>query len=515
MKNIFLCLLCIGFSALSIAQDSLNMKRMAVLSGMGSGYNDVWGYRHGSEEFAVIGSKTAVNIVNVTECGNPTLVHQWIDGSNTDWRDIKDYGDYIYSVCDVYCSEGLEIINKNDFSQSQNSTIFQRAHNLFVDKDSGRLYVFGSNTSYHGVFIYDIKTDPSTPVLIKNVKFRELPGEAVDGNYYIHDGYVKNDTAYLNHGYQGMRIWDMRDVNNIYRIGETDANGGYNHSCWKHPSEPYIYLAEEVPQGRPMYVYDISDETDPYIVHTFKDPLEAPTYTNNRPHNPLVYLDRLYISYYHDGLQVYDLSNPALPEKIGYYDTYIENNGNGYPNMSYSGAWGTFPFLPSGCLLVSDRTHGLSTIKMTIAPEASNRIAGADLVIDNPDKGIVFITPDDKYFRITVDTNGDLNTVNIGVAPTEKMEVINSNLQFESSNFGVVLRNPDGKYYRVGIDNSGQLTSTIISFNAIGVNIILQSEDVYFSQYRGGLILKNTNAECYHFTLGDNGVTELVLIDCD
>ncbi len=514
MKNILLCLVCIGFSVISFAQDSLNMKRMAVLSGLGDDYNDVWGYRHGTEEFAVIGSNTAINIVNVTDCGNPILANQWVDGSSVIWRDFKEYGDFIYGVCDgSACGEGLQVINKNDYTHTQSLAQFRSAHNIFIEKESGRLYVYGSNTSAHGVYVYDIATDPENPTLLKNVKFRDLPGESSNGNYYIHDGYVKNDTAYFNHGYPGLKIWDMRDLNNVYRIGDTEANGGYNHSGWKHPSAPYLYVAEEVPIGRPMYVYDISDPTEPFITHTFKDPLEAPTFTENRPHNPFVKLNRLYISYYHDGFQVYDVSVPELPEQIAYYDTFDGNNGNGY--SGYDGAWGAYPFLPSGCLLASDITHGLNTLKMTIAPEAKNRVSGADIVISDASKGIVYMTPDDEFIRVIIDSNGNIDTEDIGSAPMDRVEVINSNLQFESSNFGVVLRNSIGKYFRVGINNSGQLTSTSITFDPSNDNVILQSEDLYFSQYRGGLILKNINGECYHFTLGENGVTELEMIDCD
>lgn len=513
MKNILLCLLYIGFSAISIAQDSLNMKRMAVLSGMGAEYNDVWGYRHGSEEFAVIGSNSAINIVNVTDCGDPILVNQWVDGSSVIWRDFKEYGDYIYAVCDGgACNEGLQVINKNDYSQSQSLTQFRAAHNIYIEKESGRLYVVGSNTNSNGIIIYDVATDPGNPILIKNLNFRDVQDDPL-GNYYVHDIYVLNDTAYCSHGYVGARVWDLTDVNNVSLISELDDSNGYNHSSWKHPNAPYLYVAEEVPIGKPIYVYDISDIENPFTTYSFKDPLEAPDHINNRPHNPFVKLNRLYISYYHDGFQVYDVSVPEIPEQIGYYDTYIDNNGNGY--SGYEGAWGAYPFLPSGCLLASDITYGLNTLKMTLAPEARNRVSGADLVIDHIDKGIVFLTPDDTYVRITIDTNGDIDTVNIAGAPSEKMEVINSNLQFESSNFGIVLRSPMEKYYRIGIDNSGLLTSTLISFNASADNIILQSEDVYFSQYRSGLILKNTNGECYHFTLGENGVTELELIDCD
>jgi len=511
MKNLLIFIFSLGLSIGCIAQDSLNMKQMGHLSGLGLEYNDVWGYRHGTEEFAVIGSNTAVNIVNVTDCANPVLVDQWVDGTSTIWRDIKDYEDYLYAICDGGgCTEGLQVINKNDYSHTQSTSEFVRAHNLFVDKPSGRLYVMGSNTLSHGIYVYDVATDPSTPALIKSLNFRTLPGESPSGNYYVHDAYFENDTAYCNHGYPGMRIWDMRDLDNVYRIGDTGNNGGYNHSSWKHPNEDFLYLAEEVPIGRPMYIYDISDATDPFVELTFKDPLEEPTHTNNRPHNPLVHLNRLFISYYHDGVQVYDVSDPIDPERIAYYDTYPSNSSY----SGYNGAWGTYPFLPSGCILGSDIESGLFTLRMTIAPEARNKISDSDLIVDDPDKGIVFFTPDDGYYRITIDILGNIETETLGSQPNPVFEVINSNVQFETDDYGVVLRNPDGKYYRIGVNNSGSLTSTLVAGDPSS-SLSLTSEDIYFSQYRAGVILKNSNGECYHFTLGESGATELNLIGCD
>jgi hypothetical protein len=61
------------------------------------------------------------------------------------------------------------------------------------------------------------------------------------------------------------------------------------------------------------------------------------------------------VSYYHDGVQVYDISDPMNPVNIAYYDTYTQHtNYNGY-----QGCWGVYPFLPSGIILASDFENGL------------------------------------------------------------------------------------------------------------------------------------------------------------
>jgi choice-of-anchor B domain-containing protein len=496
------------------AQDSLNMKRMAVLGGLGVDYNDVWGYRMGTKEFGVIGSNSAINIVDVTDCGNPVLVHQWVDGTSTIWRDFKEYGDYIYAVCDGgsgACNEGLQVINKNDFSQSQSLAQFRSAHNIFVEKESGRLYAVGSNTNYHGIWIYDIKTDPANPTLLKDLRLRDVQNDP-NGNYNIHDLYVLNDTAYCSHGYQGAKIWDLTDLNNVSLISDLDDSNGYNHSSWKHPNAPYLYVAEEVPIGKPIYVYDISDITEPFTTHSFKDPLEAPDFTNNRPHNPFFVRERLYISYYHDGLQVYDASEPENPVRIAYYDTYDANNGNGY--SGYEGAWGTYPFLPSGCILVSDISNGLNTLELTITPDSDSKIPSNDIIIDDATKGIVFRTPEDEYVRVQLNNQIELDYTDTASPPTDRVEFRNSNLNFTSNLNGIILKNPNGKYYRLGVDNAGSLELdlvTILPTNAIK----LTSEDLFFSHIRGGVKMESPDGSCFIYTVGDNGVEEVTSIDCD
>ncbi|MEM9548944.1 MAG: choice-of-anchor B family protein [Bacteroidota bacterium] len=512
MKKLGLLFLVLFLGSSLQAQDSLNMKKMAVLGGMGVEYNDIWGYRMGTKEYGVIGSNSAINIVDVTECGNPTLVHQWIDGSSVIWRDIKDYDDYIYAVCDGgACQEGLQVINKNTFAQSQSLTHFRSAHNIFIEKESGRLYVVGSNTNGHGVIIFDLKTDPGNPTLLKNLNFRDLQNDP-SGNYYVHDIYVLNDTAYCSHGYAGYRIWDMTDVNNVTLVAELDDSNGYNHSSWRHAYEPYVYVAEEVPIGKPIYVYDLSDITEPFTTYSFKDPLEAPNHNNNRPHNPFVLRNRLYISYYHDGVQVYDISNPELPERIAYYDTYLNNNGNGY--SGYQGAWGVYPYLPSGCIIASDISSGLNTLELTITPDADNVMPSNDIVIDSEEKGIVFRTPDEQYIRVKINLEVELDTVQLSGMPDQRVEFGNSNLKFSAHANGVILKNPNGDYYKLAVENDGTILIEAVPTLPSDA-MVLKDEDLCFANIRSGMKLTSENGTCYLYTLGENGVEEVNNISCD
>jgi hypothetical protein len=101
-------------------------------------------------------------------------------------------------------------------------------------------------------------------------------------------------------------------------------------------------------------ICDVSDLTDIQVLTTFNSGVD----TNSIPHNVQIKGDLAYMSYYHDGLQVFDISDPANPVKVGYYDTYSPPDHD-----SYRGAWGVYPFLPSGQILVSDMQFGLFVVK--------------------------------------------------------------------------------------------------------------------------------------------------------
>ena len=82
------------------------------------------------------------------------------------------------------------------------------------------------------------------------------------------------------------------------------------------------------------------------------------------------------VSYYHDGVQIYDISNPAAPTKVAYYDTETTNTSyNGFV-----GSWGAYPYLPSGNVLVSDINNGLFVLKPAF--DLQDTACPASLAID-------------------------------------------------------------------------------------------------------------------------------------
>lgn len=348
--------------------DSLFMRKLDQWQlPIASNYNDVWGYVDGTgREYAILGQQDSVFVFDVTT--TPMVkVGAVAGGLRSSWRDMKTYGNYLYAVSDAV-PEGLIIIDLSNLPTSitkiyQSTTDFSQAHNIYIDEDNARLYVVGSylNTTMtsFNLLIYDLSTSPASPPAPTIVKFNDVVNDP-GPNFYIHDIYVRDNIAYASHGSTGYYIWDLNDLNDIKLLGSyTYVVSGYNHSSWVSDDGTFAMFAEET-VGFPLTIIDITDLSLITSVSTYKQPLLAPTFTNNIAHNPFIKGDYAYVSYYEDGVVVIDISNPASPFQAAYYDTNPLNT-------FYSGTrncWGVYPFLPSGKILASDIKNGLFVLEV-------------------------------------------------------------------------------------------------------------------------------------------------------
>ena len=350
------------------AQQSMNMTLLDTWEDdtrpapSGVQFNEVWGYVDcDGNEFAIMGSSTHVHFIDLADPSNLVQIDSFPGGETTIWRDIKTYKDRAYAVSDN-TSEGLMIFDLSDLPNSITKTyhsteFFGKSHNIFIDEENGRLYSVGTNTQSGGVIVLDLNDDPDNPTLMASVN---LPANPTTGLGYAHDIYVRDNIAYGSHGYLGFFIWDMTDPTTPVLLASQDT-GGYNHSSWVSEEGDFAIYAEEVPIGRPLGVINLEDLDNEIIEidHTFKFPLN-PNDDNNRPHNPFIRGDYLFCSYYHDGIQVFDVSDPLNPFTVAYYDT----NPTDTAYAGFEGNWGTYPFLPSGLILASDVLTGLYVLEL-------------------------------------------------------------------------------------------------------------------------------------------------------
>ncbi|MEM9930882.1 MAG: choice-of-anchor B family protein, partial [Bacteroidota bacterium] len=174
----FALVLALSFSSLG-AQTSYNMVSLGNwhdpdLELSRVRYNDVWGYAANGREYALLGSRGFVHVLDITDPTNITEIARLNDvtGSSSIWRDIKVHGDYAYMVTEA--AEGLQVIDLTDLPNSasviyQTTAEFSTCHNIFIDESvsPAKLYAFGTNTGAQrdGYIVYSL-ADPEEPTLL-------------------------------------------------------------------------------------------------------------------------------------------------------------------------------------------------------------------------------------------------------------------------------------------------------------------------------------------------------------
>lgn len=318
-------------------------------------YNEVWGLVVNGREFAVIGSTSGTHIFDVTDPVNSEQV-QFIPGAAIGTqiihRDYHDRNGFLYAVSDEGNST-LQIIDIKQLPDAapviyDSNELIKTAHNIFIDENLNKLYACNVRSASSGwnassLVIFNID-NPINPVQLISY---EVPGTGAG----VHDMWVKNDTAFLNNGGDGLFVVDFTDLTSPQIIGSlTDyTDKGYNHSGWP-TADMKTYIMADENWGYDMKVLDISDLSD----ITEKTTFSSEIHPNSIAHNQLIKENYVYVSSYHDGLQVYDISDQENPIKVASYSTYLMDDHD-----SYRGAWGVYPFLPSGNILVSDMQYGL------------------------------------------------------------------------------------------------------------------------------------------------------------
>lgn len=345
-------------------------------------YSACWGLAVNGREYAVLGGARHVFFFDVTVPTSPVLVGKFAGDFNTTWREFKSYKNRVYAVSDGGNNVAFEGLMVFDLSRADTGIVrtywsnefFNKAHTITLDTTSGRIYLNGGSAT-QGVIVLDVSQNPDKPVLLAHAY---LNGKVT------HDSYVRHDTLYVSAGWDGYRIYDMKNPNNPVLLAEMNT-GGYNHNSWLNKEGTYAYYTEEVPDGLPIRIIDLSllQNNDLEIAGAFLHKFSKDTfyvgnngsvvYTSAIPHNVYIRDTILFNSQYEDGLLAYDISNPTQPVLLARYDTYPQNV---YYDQ-YHGNWGNYPWLPSGNIIASDMQTGLYMLRLVNTSTGAGKLPEA------------------------------------------------------------------------------------------------------------------------------------------
>ena len=381
----------ISFGQLNVTMRS-HLPYSVALSNIG-GYVDSSG-----NEYALVGTYNGLSIVDVTDPANPVIKFN-IAGTNSDWREVKTWQNYAY-VTTEGCCNGLQILNLGYLPDSVPTKYYKgngainnqlnTIHALHVD--AGYAYLYGSNLFNGAALILDL-ANPWTPNYVGHT-----------AGTYIHDGYVRNDTLYGCHIYDGyFSVIDVTNKANPITITTQNTPNLFTHNSWLNDAGNILFTTDEVSDSY-LTSYDISDLNN----ITELNRIQLTPGSGSIVHNTHTLNDFEVVSWYKDGIAIVDASHPDNMIVTGSYDTYTQGSGDGF-----NGCWGVYPYLPSGNLVVSDIDNGLYVLTPTYIRGCYLEGNVTDSVSGSPLNGVtvtILTTSITKQTKITGDYKTGLAT---------------------------------------------------------------------------------------------------------
>jgi choice-of-anchor B domain-containing protein len=329
-----------------------------------SSYSALWGYTApNGREYAILGCYAGTAFIDITDTNN---IHEVdflpcpnINDPGNNWREMKVYSHYAYVVSEAQNSN-IQII---DLQYLPDSVRYVGKFNIpghstthTISQSGPYLYLNGTNSDFSlGFAILDLSINPEVPVL--RGKWQ---------NHYDHDSRVVNDTVWVTGG------------TSVSIINVTNKNNPVNVHTWLHNPPPnsahnialsndtrYAFITDEtfIPSPGRLKIWDVSDRTNPiYLISFNPTPFELADV-----HNVEVYGNYAILAHYTAGVKILNVSNPANPVEVGWYDTYPDNDGS-----HYDGCWAVYYFPSSNKIIASDQKRGLFVLRPDLSVPVSS-----------------------------------------------------------------------------------------------------------------------------------------------
>jgi choice-of-anchor B domain-containing protein len=369
---------------------------MSALDPAATSVANLWGFRDmdSGREYAVVGLDSSTAVVDVTEPAAPRVVGR-VSGRRSAWREAKvlqmrlpgatEWSAWAFVVSEA-TDAGLQVIELNHLPQSISLATtwhgFETAHTVTVAnvEPAGMtpnvpgippvLYVKGfdrdQGLNIAGILAVNV-ANPLAPQSLgawtgsygHDIWTSVLTGPRAAGCGVDPCEVVVNWAG----GYIGVLNFTQKSLPR--QFGQLVYDGlGYAHSGTSSRDGRYLFSFDELDErsfcgNSSIRILDIADPANPRL---------AGSWTSGTPaieHNGHVVGDLLYVAHYERGLTVLDVTNPLVPREVGFFDTYPASD-----EPLFHGAWGVYPYLPSGNVLLSniDGAPGLFILRYAVPP---------------------------------------------------------------------------------------------------------------------------------------------------
>jgi hypothetical protein len=241
-------------------------------------------------------------------------------------------------------------------------------HNIFIYKHSNdRVLLISTGGPYAKVhdlgYVVEGRADDAWVASIP-------VGPDCEGRCGYHDMYAgyhpdTESDRFYGGGTGGYYVYDITDLENPQMVVSLTGITGvsYGHTFTPTPDGRYV-IGETEYQYAPLRIFDLQPALDGERTNINR-PISAWTANwQNLVHNHEVRWPYVFVSGYHDGLQVFNMMDPANPVTVAYYDTYI--GGPAYEDRPamFNGAFGVDVRNADGLIVVSDMNTGFWAFRM-------------------------------------------------------------------------------------------------------------------------------------------------------
>ena len=338
--------------------DLMTYMPMASIGG-GAG-TDGWGWTDSltGKEYILMGRSSGTSFIDISDAANPVYLGNLpTHTSNSDWRDMKVYGDHAYIVSEA-SGHGMQVFDLTQlrsvatppvtFTETAHYPGFSNAHNIFINEDTGFAYAVGTSVCSGGLHMIDISA-PTSPVVAGCF--------SADG--YTHDVQCVTYTG-LDTAYTGKEICFASNEDTITIVDVTNkavpvqvsrstyAGSAYTHQGWLTDDQRYFLVDDELDEqnfghSTKTWVWDMADLDNPVLVGSHLSALPS------IDHNQYIVGDLVYQANYQAGLRILKIEDLATADmcELGSFDVYPSSNG-----AAFNGAWNVFPFFASGIVAI-------------------------------------------------------------------------------------------------------------------------------------------------------------------
>ncbi|QSQ17606.1 LVIVD repeat-containing protein [Myxococcus landrumensis] len=291
-------------------------------------------------------------VVDVSDPNHPIIRKKITLPGDSFWNAVWAKDNALYIASDVSGVVVFDISNPAEpvFVRSLPTGARINVHTLFVE--GNRLYAMSPSPAVTGeTLVFDISS-PLEPVLLN----RLVTPDEVSWLPYTHDAFAYEDKLYINKYSTGYVVFDVKDAQNPRQLGRyTFSVDG--REPMSHASAVGTFAGKTIAfeggegSGTHLRVLDVTDPANIQLIGRYK--LRQQTSIHN-----IILKDKLlYITYYHEGLRVLDVSVPTQPREIAYFNTYRESD-RGRTDELLTGAIGVR--VPGdGSVYVVDTSRGL------------------------------------------------------------------------------------------------------------------------------------------------------------